>query len=331
MAFVKLNEDKRGGSTYIDPEKVEGYIIDRETFGWIVRLYAGGKGYNLHSPQEGSDYFKTPEEAQEYLESWFTSVMGAVEELKRRRNSTHFVGRDPQRGDIFRILDNYWEVTGREPGPKQPMITIEVMVDDKGEYDGRYYSGPKIITRSRLWFTEDNEVEFIGNRDDITQTIEQLIGRWKYVEPYVQNFLDGFTGREEIVVHYGDEASGQVYCCDREFKFYKGHAFTHDPDRVTCPEYIRVTHYANARDNQTRCCGKKYPLSVGETWTENANNVNCPEFLKNQASEQHEMQKCNDTEVHTHHTWSVDDVWFYCDGREEFPADAVTSSGDQEA
>lgn len=296
MSFVKLNENKRGGLVYIDPEKVEGYEVERETFGWVVKLYAGGRSYTLNSPEEQTDYFTTPEEAQEYLESWFTSVMTGVEELKQRRNSKHFVVRMPHIGDIYRILDRYWEVIDREPGVDEPIIELGLLMGPNSTIDGKKYEGFKKVKRIVSWFASDY-VEYVGNREDIEQFIEQLVGEVdaqavKHIGP----LLNGFTGREEIVVHWGDHAVREMYCCLQPVAQLKPNAvYSRDRERVTCPVMkavdkegfteVTVTHYANARDNQTRCCGKKYPLPEGETWTENANNVTCPELLKNQASE----------------------------------------------
>jgi hypothetical protein len=173
-----------------------------------------------------------------------------------------------------------------------------MMLDENGEYDGKKWEG---TTDARIfkasWFTEDN-AEYVGNREDIVQSIEQLTGMWKTVKPYIQDFMDGFTGREHIVVHYGDEVSGQVYCCDRQFKFYKGHAFTHDPQRVTCPEYSAVVHYAEPRDNAPRCCGATYPLEVNHTWTAELENVTC-------TGEALEHFWCDSTENHIPHIYRL--------------------------
>jgi hypothetical protein len=301
MAFVTLGEHVNS-LTYIDPERIDAYTVDEVATGcFMVRLMVGSWSHTLANPEEEHRGFPTQEAATEYLEAWLTSIMAGVAELKKNRF------RVPVVGDIFRILDNYWEVTAREPGLTHP---ISVLLDENLEFNKKpYRAATRSQSRLADWF--DENAEFVGNREDIEQGIAALAGTDTPPSSNIQHFLDGFTGREEIVVHYGDATSRDVYCCGREYGNASGNVFTDDLDRVTCPEFKPVVHYAMARDNQVRCCGVKYPLDKQSTWSEYPSEVTCTAFTRNVAVQ---TKRCDSKEVHRAHDWKDDETNYVCVG-----------------
>lgn len=321
MAFVKVGVFNGGDDVeYVDPDKVSGYNVYKVAEDcYMARLYVGHSSHTLTNPDKDHQGWNSQEAALEAVEEWFRQGARVTEKLERAREE---IAREPYRlpqvGDIYRIHDRYWFVTHvdvpSDAGVYNTYIAL-LMTEEERKPGGYNYT--KTTSRMSTFFHA--HAEWVGNTEPFMEAARQLLGSFYRGKGSLAYVLDGFTGREGMMVHYGLQGTDSTYCCHKKLPLEKGHVVTDNEHGVTCPQFDRsasyepsssedvfdVVHYANARDNFTKC-EATYPLPKGQTWTENWNNVDCPNCVRI-ASQQQEAEPwskpCGSTKGHAPHTW----------------------------
>lgn len=334
MAFVKV-KDIKGLICFVDPEKVTGYTIQKRAKDCHdVMLDAGSTYTQLWNPDNDLGGWETAEAAQEYVENWFVAVMSGVRELKRQREAVP-PHRIPNVGDVYRIFDNYWEITGREaPGDTGvsrawARIILEPAPKVPGglsHWHGLKHEGAKTMVRDFPWW--DAHAQLVGSKEKFLEAARQLLGSFYHGEESLPFVLDGFTGHEGMTVHYALTGAIKTYCCHRDLPLSYGQVISDNEHAVTCSQFdrdnsyqeappkglFRVVHYALPQDNSPRCCGATYPLPEDEIWMADKRHVTCPEFEDDRApGSLTEVIPCGSTEPHAAHKYGVDNG-YECDG-----------------
>lgn len=312
MAFVKV-EDNQSRLKYVDPEKIVGYTIDKRAEDCHeIHLDAVGSLYKLPNTEKDHGGFPTREAASEYVEQWLTTVMRAVKKLEQQREE---ISREPYRlpqvGDIYRIHDRYWFITHidvpSDAGVYNTYIAL-LMTEEERKPGGYNYT--KTTSRMSTFFHA--HAEWVGNTEPFMEAARQLLGSFYRGKGSLAYVLDGFTGREGMMVHYGLQGTDSTYCCHKKLPLEKGHVVTDNEHGVTCPQFdrgnsyqeappkglFRVVHYALPQDNSPRCCDAKYPLPEDEIWMADKRHVTCP-------GDKLEHFWCDSTENHDPHIYDL--------------------------
>lgn len=281
--FVEANE-----GVFIDPEK----IVKIEILAWNAKPQRPDR--ELVKASDASNVWKW--EAFLTLDNMTSRVslgvcnsydeaMGNVDELmeKIRRTKkeaeselnrfTPEYGHEPQLGDVYKILDHYWEVTHRVPEPRtHHSAYMEVMLPA-----GQKFEGMKV--RQFSFDVLDQRFEFVGNRKELEKNARLVMkgvrSLWESLKPVVSE-------EHTPLIHYTThDAPGMTACCGKTTDSVDPQdSFTGDQFLVTCSDGRDVvTHYGNADNvkNHTQCCGVSVmSLRPGvDQLSERANEVTC--------------------------------------------------------